>query len=283
MATLRVTSRFFSNSPSEFPFSDVVMDWQVLERSRSTFQVSEGVGSLTFGGAGFQYRGRGDVTDVTAGRISSIEYEVSGETVFTFTNVRKSAEKVFDYVYDDFNVFTPEGQRPIAYLLSGNDRIFGGGEKDTLNGYRGNDRMSGGGDDDILRGDRGNDRLTGGLGFDQLTGGGGRDSFVFNTPAASLGAGNYTNFDTITDFNRRDDRILIDNDAFAGLGRAGRLGARFEVAEDATKAGTRIFHDRTGLEAGIYFDPDGNGSAEAVLIAQVTSGLTLSAPDFLVI
>ena len=92
---------------------------------------------------------------------------------------------------------------------SGNDTIFGGdgadviygsGGKDKLYGGHGNDYLSGGWGEDQLTGGVGSDTLNGGDGNDVLTGGAGSDVFVFDA---------YGGNDTITDFSKGYDKILI--------------------------------------------------------------------------
>ena len=109
----------------------------------------------------------------------------------------------------------PDGGDDTLNGGDGNDRIFGGKGDDTLNGGDGNDALRGNADDDTLNGGPGddtlhggpgNDRLNGGPGTDTLTGGDGADTFIFAPGAGS---------DTITDFERGQDRI--DLSAFAEL------------------------------------------------------------------
>ncbi|MEM9549694.1 MAG: M10 family metallopeptidase C-terminal domain-containing protein [Pseudomonadota bacterium] len=59
---------------------------------------------------------------------------------------------------------------------TGNDRIWGNAEDNTLSGHRGNDRLYGRNGDDHLKGGRGDDFLSGGNGSDILDGGRGRDT-----------------------------------------------------------------------------------------------------------
>ena len=96
--------------------------------------------------------------------------------------------------------------RTEAYGEAGNDIINAakGIGKNILDGGRGNDVLYGGIRDRLL-GDAGNDQLWAGPGRDTLTGGTGTDRFGIadgklpNTPS------------TITDFNRKQDKIVIRN------------------------------------------------------------------------
>jgi len=84
---------------------------------------------------------------------------------------------------------------------AGDDDLFGGEGKDTLRGNRGDDNLHGEEGKDTLLGGRGDDHLEGGDGKDLLTGGAGADKFVFNFGEDA--------FDTITDFGRGSDELII--------------------------------------------------------------------------
>ena len=97
------------------------------------------------------------------------------------------------------------------YGLTGNDKLFGFGGHDLLSGGLGSDMLDGGDGKDVLfgglgndtlYGGAGNDELFGGLGDDALYGGAGRDLFHFGRAEGS---------DTIHDFNRYEDAIILDD------------------------------------------------------------------------
>ncbi|UUO16893.1 DUF4214 domain-containing protein [Dolichospermum heterosporum] len=93
----------------------------------------------------------------------------------------------------------------------GNDTLTGGAGNDTLTGGAGNDTLTGGASNDTLTGGDGNDTLTGGAGSDTLTGGAGNDIFGYAALTDS-NAGTLTGaitFDTITDFNKGQDKISV--------------------------------------------------------------------------
>jgi Ca2+-binding RTX toxin-like protein len=92
--------------------------------------------------------------------------------------------------------------------LEGNnddDVMDGGAGNDDIEGGSGNDLLKGGDGNDELEGDNGRDILVGGDGNDKLRGGDGDDLFVFGE-----GFGK----DVVTDFERHDDRIAIDDGLF---------------------------------------------------------------------
>jgi serralysin len=159
---------------------------------------------------------------------------------------------------------------------SGNDALFGNMGDDHLMGGVGNDGLIGGNGADRLNGASGMDTLNGGAGRDILTGGSGADVFVFDAPLTS------GNVDRITDFNVPQDRILLDNDVFSGLGRGGLAASAF-VANATGQAGSAahriIYETDTG---NLYYDRDGAGGAAAVKFAELNSGLAMTHADFFV-
>ncbi|MER9681891.1 calcium-binding protein [Mesorhizobium sp. M0184] len=126
-----------------------------------------------------------------------------------------------------------------------------------------------------VQGNTGANIINGGGGADILTGNGGNDAFVFNS---ALGAGN---IDKVTDFNKLQDKIQLDDAVFAGL----KLGG---LSSDAFFAGTAahdssdhiIYNSSTGA---LSFDSDGIGGAAQIQFATLSPGLSLTAGSFLVI
>jgi Ca2+-binding RTX toxin-like protein len=131
---------------------------------------------------------------------------------------------------------------------------------------------------DTLTGGSGSDLLDGGLAADTLIGGTGEDSFRFST---ALGDGNV---DRITDFKVSDDTIQLDNLVFAGVGGNGALalGAFHKSAAGvAHDADDRIIYD---TDSGfLLYDADGSGAGAAVRFARLSTNLSLSATDFMII
>ncbi len=137
--------------------------------------------------------------------------------------------------------------------------------------------ISGNGAANILNGGSGNDTLAGGLGRDTLIGGAGLDSFVFNSVPS-----NPANIDLISGFSAVDDRFLMENAVFTGLGAAtGALAAgAFRAGVAAGDASDRIiYHAATGR---LLYDADGTGAIAAVQFASVAPGTVLTAADFFI-
>ncbi|MGP3699568.1 beta strand repeat-containing protein [Rhodobacter sp. NSM] len=143
----------------------------------------------------------------------------------------------------------------------GNDYLLGNAGNDLLIGGAGNDQIGGGDGNDLLMGGDGNDLLFGALGNDTFVGGAGEDVFLFNTAPAS------DNVETIIDFEYGIDRIALLPSAFT-----------FIPSPDG------VFEDYLRFDADmgtLYFDADGQGAQEEVLIANVFGTDTLTSDDFL--
>ncbi|HUF55789.1 MAG TPA: M10 family metallopeptidase C-terminal domain-containing protein [Thermohalobaculum sp.] len=106
----------------------------------------------------------------------------------------------------------------------GNDVLYGRGGADSLAGGNGNDWLEGGHGNDVLSGGAGNDRLSGGAGIDGLTGGAGADSFVF---------GKNFDRDTVGDFARGVDTLVLNQNLWGGGGLTRQqVVDRFATLED---------------------------------------------------
>ncbi|WP_374489593.1 pre-peptidase C-terminal domain-containing protein [Zoogloea sp.] len=123
---------------------------------------------------------------------------------------------------------------------------------------------------DTLVGNGVNNRLIGGAGADTLTGNAGADSFVFRTVAEGG--------DTITDFSSaQGDKIQVVASNF-GLTAGGT--AVLQVGSSQPSAvgtgGQFLYASGTGQ---LWFDQDGTGSGQAVLLATLSNRPTLGASD----
>jgi serralysin len=163
-----------------------------------------------------------------------------------------------------------------SYILNG-VRVNGSGVVDSdaiiIKGDAGSQSVIGNAKDNTLYGKAGNDMLTGGAG---------RDIFVFDTKPSRK-----TNFDTITDFNVKDDTIWLDNKYFKKLGKGSEAKpvklnkAFFKIDTKAKdKNDYLVYNKKIGI---LYYDANGSGSNKAVEIARLDKGLKLSNNDFFVI
>ena len=150
--------------------------------------------------------------------------------------------------------------------------LIGGPRNDRLVGGPGNDRLAGQGGNDTIVGNGGNDLLLGGAGNDNLRGGSGRDSFGFDSgrPFKSKDLGR----DTIKDFRRWQDKILLDRDTFTALrAMGGTLKASdFDVVNNDrrvagssspivfSRASRSLFYNPNGIRPGL-----GSGARFATL------------------
>jgi Ca2+-binding RTX toxin-like protein len=161
-------------------------------------------------------------------------------------------------------------------LFSG-DTVFGLAGADTLVGNGGNDRLDGGADDDVLRGGAGHDLINGGWGNDRLEGATGWDSFLFNTTLSAT-----MNVDQISDFVVVDDTIQLENAVFTALTTTGTLASgAFRIGSAAADADDRIIYNpSTGA---MIYDPNGSAVGGAIQFASLSTGLSLTNADLLVV
>ncbi|HYI49221.1 MAG TPA: hypothetical protein VEX35_12235 [Allosphingosinicella sp.] len=118
--------------------------------------------------------------------------------------------------------------------------------------------------------------LDGKGGSDILIGRAGGDTFAFT---AALGAGNV---DTVHDFAAGTDKIALDDALFTAIGGPGALNSNaFVTGTAAADADDRIVYDSATGQ--LFYDADGNGAGAAVQFATLSTGLALSASDFIVI
>ncbi len=172
----------------------------------------------------------------------------------------------------------------ISYALSGPARIetlatTDGNAKAAINLTGNNFAQSifGNAGANKLKGLGGDDFLFGGKGKDSLDGGAGLDSFVFNTKLSS------GNIDTIANFRKAEDTILLDDAIFTKLA----VGALSKAAFYASNSGhahdksDRILYEKdTGK---LFYDKDGSGSAHAVQFAVLSGHPSIGHADFLIV
>jgi Ca2+-binding RTX toxin-like protein len=127
-----------------------------------------------------------------------------------------------------------------------------------------------------ILGNNGDNILNGWGGRDTITGNGGHDTFVFNfSPGPNNAA-------TITDFDVSSDQIALSHAVFTSLSVTSELDvSSFAYSSSVTTEDQHIIYD---MNAGsVFYDPDGSGSAAALLFANVTPGTALTNHDFFVV
>ncbi|RWP79945.1 family 16 glycosylhydrolase [Mesorhizobium sp.] len=125
-----------------------------------------------------------------------------------------------------------------------------------------------------IQGNAGANVINGGGGADKLSGFGGNDIFVFNS---DLGNGNV---DRITDFNKSQDKIHLDDAVFAGLELGTLTSDAFFTGKAAHDSSDHIvYNSSTGA---LSFDSDGIGGAAQTQFATLSSHPSLTADSFFV-
>jgi Ca2+-binding RTX toxin-like protein len=146
--------------------------------------------------------------------------------------------------------------------------LIGSGLDDSLTGSKLGDTVDGG---------AGSDRINGAAGTDMLTGGQGDDQFVY--------ANRIHGTDQITDFSNtagNDDAFLFKSTVFGKLPIGVITDTAFQISTDAvaTTGAIRFIYDTD--DRGLYFDPDGSGSQQAILMVTLQEGAILTSADILI-
>ena len=149
----------------------------------------------------------------------------------------------------------------------------------VITGSAGSDNLWGSASADVIDAREGDDWLDGDAGADTLTGGGGSDSFVFHASESAL--------DSVTDFVSAIDKLVFDNNGFAGIGAPGGFAAgdaRFAAGPGFTSgrdATDRFIYDSLG--GNLYYDADGSGAGASRLVASLQGAPALAATDIEVV
>ncbi|WP_162820368.1 hypothetical protein [Microvirga calopogonii] len=165
---------------------------------------------------------------------------------------------------------------------SSHDVVAGGSGNDAFAGGLGDDKLKGDAGNDTLKGDDGADMLSGGDGNDTLFGGAGNDIFVFDVKPHKK-----TNYDTVKDYNVKQDSIHLDHAAFTKLGTGSAslpkmLKAKhFKLStQQQDKDDYIIYNKGTGV---LYYDANGSAAGGRTEIAKFSNKPLLKASEFFVI
>lgn len=168
--------------------------------------------------------------------------------------------------------------------IRGNDErnsLSGNNGRDTLTGLAGDDTLTGDEGRDRLDGGEGDDRLTGGIGSDRLKSGEGRDRLIFDHGTVfDLATGQ----DLIVDFEKGQDKIVLDRGTFTALKGKVSFAVARTVAQAGTSEASITYVRSTGR---LYYNPDGaiagfgSGGWFAKLDRSQSVDGNLTASDFL--
>lgn len=155
------------------------------------------------------------------------------------------------------------------------ENLLGSAFHDVLKGDPAANCLKGGAGNDTLRGGAGQDHLIGGSGRDLLFGEAGADCFLFDT-APAIG-----NVDRIGDFETGVDKLVLSSSIFSALAPGSLADDAFITGRHALSANQHlIFNGDTGA---LYYDADGVGGADQLLIARLLDDALLIATDLLII
>ncbi|MCW5667443.1 MAG: calcium-binding protein [Piscinibacter sp.] len=233
-----------------------------LTGTASTSGTGNGLANLLVGNAGNNVLNGGTGNDTLVGGLGNDTYVVNA------AGDRINEGGVSDVDTVQSSVAWTLGARLENLTLTGSAAINGTGNSaaNGLTGNTGANRLAGG---------AGNDTLDGKAGLDVLTGGTGLDTFRFSTAPAAANA------DRLSDFVSADDRIVLDDAVFAGIGPVGALAAAaYRAGAAAADASDRVVYNAATGQ--LFYDADGNGAGAAVLFATVAAGTNITLGDFFV-
>ena len=166
------------------------------------------------------------------------------------------------------------GLGSLAFDVANFTNVTGTKNADTLRGDAKANLLLGGGGNDTISGAGGDDTIAGGAGADTISLGSGRDTVVFNN-AAEGG-------DLIIDFRGREDHIAFSASGFGvnpGVLPASEFAAN--LAGVANRAVAQFVYDTDGGQ--LYFDADGTGAGQSVLLATIQGVPALTMSDLMLI
>jgi Ca2+-binding RTX toxin-like protein len=278
-ADYKQVGNYFQVDVNKQHYADLGADHQIygVQIVASTDQL-EGIGysltgnnpvTITAAGSGLEDTADNDV-------IKIIKIDTTTRTLPTFDTTLNFAGRLVDGDGDAANL------NFAVNLQANGSSLIGTAQSDYLTGSSSADIINGGAGNDFLFGFDGNDQLTGGLGSDQLTGGLGNDQFIFNSLSEGI--------DTITDFTRTGDRIVVSKSGFgAGLSSNTVGGAinsnqfiasTSDVPGSAMTSSTRFIYNT--LTGGLFYDADGSGAAAAVQFATLSSRPSITSQNIFV-
>ncbi|EIM27825.1 cadherin domain-containing protein [Microvirga lotononidis] len=153
---------------------------------------------------------------------------------------------------------------------------------ETATGTSGHDILVGGSGNDVFSGGAGDDRLNGGAGNDTLSGGAGNDVFVFDVKPHRR-----TNYDTVKDYNVKQDSIYLDNAVFTKLGPGTAAlpkmlkAKHFKLSTQQQDKDDYIIYDKG--KGVLYYDANGSAAGGRMEIAKFSNKPVLKASEFFVI
>jgi len=151
------------------------------------------------------------------------------------------------------------------------ERIDGSRRDDLIFGFGGDDKLIGHRGDDMIYGGNGKDVIFGGQDHDILKGGEGPDRFGFNSLLSA-------DSDDIFDFKPGSDRIVLDHAVFNEYTLLGAIDAdTFVTGTEALDSNDHLIFNPDKHK--LFYDEDGDGAGDPVLLANLKNKADLSADD----
>jgi serralysin len=194
---------------------------------------------------------------------NDVMYGGAGNDTFDWDSTTRSGnDTMYGGLGNDTYVLNSSGDRVIELSSQGTDLIWSeftysltsasNVENLSILGTS-NINASGNTLSNVLTGNSGKNSLSGGLGKDTLYGGAGADRFVFDTALST------SNTDTIKDFQRGIDKLVLDDDIFKVFTSKTTVSTgNFIVGTKALQSDDYLIYNTQNDM--LYYDADGSGS-----------------------
>lgn len=167
---------------------------------------------------------------IISGNATASNFYVDNTLVYSITEMNADATKLQVFVENEGDT-----QETYAFVLSGNDTIYGSADADVLAAYAGNDIMSGGDGNDLIIAGSGNDTISGGAGHDTVTFSGARANYTVLQTAAGITVTDKTGADGVDALSGVERVLFTDSGiAFDGSGNGGEAYRVYQAAFNRT-------------------------------------------------
>ncbi len=248
----------------------------LVQTGVSVYTLPNNVEDLTYTGLG-NFVGVGNALGNTITGGNGFNALVGGDGNDTIVGGTTASELIGGTGNDSY-VVSNAGDTIVENAGEGTDTVLTGIASYTLRTnlenltYTGTGSFTGVGNaaNNVIIGGAGADVLVGSSGNDTLTGGGGIDRFFY--------AGGETGIDTITDFTSGIDKIVLSATGFTRTATVQLLQGAAAALVPTNGNSVFLYDNAAGV---LSYDPDGNGAASAIVLANIGPGKTLTLSDFI--
>jgi Ca2+-binding RTX toxin-like protein len=194
---------------------------------------------------------------------------------FSIKNFSNEDQSIIDSLAYSFSIYAESATFPISDLTTLVKKyVYAADNAISITSTSGkNIKINAGSGDDQVIGGNGNESITGGRGKDTLTGGRGKDKFVFDTALSN------SNIDTIKDFTKDTDKIILDDDVFKEFtNKTSISSSQLKVVSTTSNLSGDGYLTYVTANDTLYYDADGEGAGDIAFVKVELAGT--AAPTF---